>query len=126
MPALEASALRQQQGMDRVVFIESDSQARFILEKNINQCGLAKQVEVIGLPVSRGLRLLAQRKESFRLVFLDPPYGEQSAGETLAEIGETKLVAPDGVVVAEHSHKEAVAEYYGNLPSMTSASVRTD
>jgi len=102
-------------GMDRVVFIENDSQALLILKKNIHQCDLDEQAEIISLPVSRGLRLLVQRRESFHLIFLDPPYGEHSAGETLTEIGETKLVAPDGFVIAEHSHKETVAEYYGSL-----------
>lgn len=102
-------------GMDRVVFIEHDSRALAVLRKNIAHCGIEQYAEVISFPVSRGLRLMHARKELFRLIFLDPPYQEHLVGKTVAEISEAAILAADGVVIAEHYHKEPVAPSYGRL-----------
>ncbi len=102
-------------GMDRVVFIEDSAQALAILKKNVAACKLERQVEIIKLPVSRGLRIVRLRKERFDLIFLDPPYRDRLVGKSLLEISEADIVAADGTIVAEHAVREVIDQRYGAL-----------
>jgi len=102
-------------GMERAVFVERNAAIISFLKKNISHCHLEEKSEVIGFPVSKGLKILKSRNEKFALIFLDPPYEEKLAGKTLLEISEAQLVTQDGLVVVEHSSKEILEESYGSL-----------
>jgi len=102
-------------GMDKAVFVEHDPIIISFLKKNITYCQLGNETEIIGVPVSKGLKILKSRKEQFELIFLDPPYQEKLAGKTLLEISEANLVTPDSVVIVEHSSKEILERVYGGL-----------
>jgi 16S rRNA (guanine966-N2)-methyltransferase len=102
-------------GMDRAVFIDNNPRIISVLKENIINCQLESQTEVIGLPVTKGLKILRSRKETFKLVFLDPPYRGNLAGRTLLEIGESKVLTKDGLVIVEHSSRENIKPFYGNL-----------
>ncbi|WP_229668794.1 16S rRNA (guanine(966)-N(2))-methyltransferase RsmD [Edaphobacter acidisoli] len=66
---------------------------------------------------ARGVRVLLERLSGpVDVVFLDPPY--EAAAEyagTLEFLGSRDLLAPGGVVVAEHGSKVRLAERYGAL-----------
>lgn len=102
-------------GMQKAVFVERNAEIVSVLKENIRHCRLEEKSRVIGLPVSKGLKMLAARNEKFALIFLDPPYQEKLAGDTLRDINEAQLVTDDGLVVAEHSSKEILEESYGRL-----------
>ena len=102
-------------GMDRAVFVEHNSAIVSVLKKNISSCHCEEQSEVIGLPVSKGLKILKFRKEKFALIFLDPPYNEQLAGETIYEIYESQLLNEDGLITVEHSSREVLEKGYGGI-----------
>ncbi len=61
------------------------------------------------------LALAGQRGETFDVIFLDPPYEKGWVVRTVEIIAEERLLAPEGVVVAEHSVRETVRERYGPL-----------
>lgn len=102
-------------GMDRAVFIEDNPRILSLLKKNISNCQLENQTEVIGLRVARGLKILKFREEKFKLIFLDPPYQGNLAGTTLLEISEAKVLTKDGLVIVEHSAKGNLDSIYGDL-----------
>lgn len=102
-------------GMERTVFVERDPRVITVLHKNIIACQLKSQTEVIGRPVSKGLRMLRAREERFKLIFLDPPYQMSLAGRTLLELGEANLLKKDGLVILEHSEREQVEPAYGAM-----------
>ena len=102
-------------GMERAVFVERNATIISLLKKYIKNCHLEEKCEVIGFPVSKGLKILKSRNEKFALIFLDPPYQEKLAGKTLLEICEAKIVTQDGLVIVEHSSKEILEESYGSL-----------
>jgi 16S rRNA (guanine966-N2)-methyltransferase len=102
-------------GMLRAVFVERDAVIISLLKKNIRICHLEEKSEVIGFPVSKGLKILKSRNAKFSLIFLDPPYQEKLAGKTLLELSEAQLITQDGLVIVEHSSKELLEECYGTL-----------
>ena len=102
-------------GMKRAVFVERNAVIISLLKKNLKNCRLEEKAELIGLPVSKGLKILKTRDEKFSLIFLDPPYQKQLAGKTLLEISEAQLVRQDGLVIVEHSSKERIEARYGSL-----------
>ena len=102
-------------GMERAIFIENDPRVISVLKKNIINCRLENQAEVIVLPVTKGLKILQSRKQKFKLIFLDPPYLSNLVGKTILEIGEANILEEDGLVIVEHSSKEDIKSNYGNL-----------
>ena len=103
-------------GAEFVYFLESHRSAVRVIEANLKSLGLEEGYEILPVDVCAGLRSLEQRGIRFDVVFLDPPYKEAEAYErTLALLGDSKLLMPGAVVVAEHHRKQALAESFGVL-----------
>lgn len=105
-------------GMEEGVFVECNSAVIPILKKNIDSCQLSEYVEILKVPVSRGIKILNTRRKKFKLIFLDPPYQKQLVGKTLLELNESEILIPKGIIIAEHYHKEKIEDTYGKLKIM--------
>ncbi|WP_018077053.1 16S rRNA (guanine(966)-N(2))-methyltransferase RsmD [Thiobacillus denitrificans] len=95
-------------GAERVVMIERDSRAIGALEKNRATLG-ASQVDILR---ADALAWLANSRETFDLIFVDPPFDSGLAGAALAELARhlkpggqayieqaDPVVAPPGLIV---------------------------
>jgi 16S rRNA (guanine966-N2)-methyltransferase len=104
--ALEALS----RGCASAVCVELDADAAEIIRRNAETCGFFGRIEVRREPVEAALGRLPPA--TFHWVFIDPPYavGPQAALERLGP-----LVAPAGVVVAEHDRRSAPADGIGPL-----------
>ena len=102
-------------GMDRTVFVEKNPRVITVLQRNIIASDLESQTEVMVCPVSKGLSVLRLRKDKFKAIFLDPPYQGNLVGKTLHGISGANLLEKDGLVVVEHSSREAIEAAYGAL-----------
>lgn len=102
-------------GAAEAVFVEQNHRAVEIIRENLRQCDFGDVARVIAKDVFRGLAVLSRKGEHFDLIFLDPPYGRGLAARTLQELGEGRLLAPQGMVIAEHSRHDPLAERYGLL-----------
>jgi len=94
-------------GASEVVFIENHAPAATLIRRNLESLGINTGVTVLAVDALRGLAMLAARKNTgapaFDHIFLDPPYA--AAGDysrVLEFLGSADLLAPDGMVVAEH------------------------
>jgi len=96
-------------GAKRAVFVEGSASSCAVLLRNIESCQLSSQAEVLAREVQAGLKALESRKEVFDLVFLDPPYGKGLALQALRDLSRGSLLAPDALIVAEHSPQEDLA-----------------
>ncbi len=92
-------------GASRSVFVECDRGALQALRANLAALGIEDRATVLAEPFARAASNLAREKARFDLVFLDPPYGP---GELLRALRHTEardLLAPGGLVIAEHDTK---------------------
>jgi 16S rRNA (guanine(966)-N(2))-methyltransferase RsmD len=89
-------------GARRCVFVESSAGAVRVLRANLAALGLQARSRVLASPFARAATRLGAEEGPFDLVFLDPPYGPGELLRALRIASASGLVAPDGIVVAEH------------------------
>jgi 16S rRNA (guanine(966)-N(2))-methyltransferase RsmD len=102
-------------GAAKAVLVEASERSAAVIRKNLGGLGFNERSQVWVLPVARALRSLAKRRETFDLIFLDPPYDERLISATLKLIAQSDLLTQAGTVVAEHSARENVKSNYGAL-----------
>jgi len=97
-------------GAAEVVFIENHASAAALIRKNLDSLGIRAGFTVLHVDVVRGLEMLASKakgaKSEFDFIFLDPPYTAAADYErVLGFLGAADLLAPGGMVIAEHRRK---------------------
>jgi 16S rRNA (guanine966-N2)-methyltransferase len=107
-------------GAAEVVFIESHAPAATLIRRNIESLGINTGVTVLAVDVLRGLAMLAARKSTgapaFDQIFLDPPYAAaEDYSRVLEFLGSADLLAPGGIVIAEHRRNFDLPEETGAL-----------
>jgi 16S rRNA (guanine966-N2)-methyltransferase len=94
-------------GAAEAVFVENHPPAAALIRRNLESLGIRKGATVLAADALRGLETLASRQKAktpgYDFVFLDPPYAAaKEYARVLEFLGSTELVAPAGVVIAEH------------------------
>lgn len=106
-------------GARQAVFVENDSTALRTIRANLASLGIHGGYALEAHSTTAALkRLAAAAGTAFDILFLDPPYADAEAYESALGLlgGECAgLVAPDGIVVAEHLKKHELAGRYGVL-----------
>ncbi len=103
-------------GAEFVYFLENHRAAVRVIHANLKSLGIEKGFEVLSADVAAGLRSLEQRGVRFDVVFLDPPYKDADEyARTLALLGDSNLLAPAAIVVAEHHRKLVLADHHAAL-----------
>ncbi len=102
--ALAIEALSRGAGM--AVLVERDPRAAAVAARNLTALGLGdEQARLVRAPAAAALRAARERRESYDLVFLDPPYRQAPAlGDELTRaLGP--LLAPAARVVTESDRR---------------------
>jgi 16S rRNA (guanine(966)-N(2))-methyltransferase RsmD len=107
-------------GAAEVVFIENHARAATLIRRNLESLGINTGATVLAVDALRGLAMLAARKNSgapaFDHIFLDPPYATaEDYSRVLEFLGSADLLAPAGLVVAEHRRNFDLSEEPGTL-----------
>jgi len=106
-------------GAAEVIFIESHPPAATLIRRNLESLGINSGVTVLAVDALRGLAMLAARENSgapFDHIFLDPPYAAaQDYSRVLEFVGSADLLAPGGMVAAEHRRTFDLPEEPGAL-----------
>ena len=98
-------------GAARAVFVDDARKSLEAVRHNIEQAGFSDRAQVIAAKAEAFVR---KTEDRFDVVFLDPPYTTEI--EPLLElIAGTDLLAPDGVIVAEHFKKQRSPQGAGPL-----------
>ena len=102
-------------GASRVVLVDKDAAAVAAARENAGALAQAGgEVQVFRQDAGIALQALADEGRRFDVVYLDPPYASDLYEPLVALVGE-RLLAEDGLVVAEHFHKRALPERIGAL-----------
>ena len=108
-------------GARRVVLVAEGRAAIEAINANLALVPGASAAAVFRQDARVALPALADRGERFDVVFLDPPYASDLY-EAVLPLAE-RVLAEDGVVVAEHFHKRALPERMGGLVNARSVRV---
>jgi 16S rRNA (guanine(966)-N(2))-methyltransferase RsmD len=103
-------------GARTVYFLESSRAAAMVIRENLRSLGISEGFEVIERDADQALRLLDSEAITCDFCFLDPPYPMRHAyEETLGFLGQSQLLRPSSVVVAEHEKRFDPGEQFGAL-----------
>ena len=86
------------QGAERAVFTDARQDACKLIEENLRRTKLAPQAAVVRCDY---LEYLNRCRETFDIIFLDPPYAEVFLETALKRITEIDILRSGGIIVAE-------------------------
>ena len=72
--------------------------------------GFQKNASVVKGTVRDFIKKSSYRKETYDILFIDPPYHSEEINDVLPMIGEKGLLRDDGIIVVEHFVKKKVPE----------------
>ena len=96
-------------GAKNVVFLDLDSKCLGAITANLKKLKWENRAVVNKADVTKNLSWLNNR---FDIVFMGPPYKDENkkplslTGVTIERIKEAKILADDGIIVAQHHKKE--------------------
>lgn len=102
-------------GAAEAILVDSSNQSGKAIRENLRRLRLADRTKVWIIAVTRAVKLLACRGETFDVIFLDPPYEHGWVATTIKAVAEGELLRPSGVLIAEHSQREELQPRYGAL-----------
>lgn len=103
-------------GAARAVMVEPDRAAQGIILKNRANCKFDdSKLVLLKLEAARAMHKLEAAKESFDVVYVDPPFADGLYEPTLNALADGTLLKDDAWVLVEHFHKQALAGNYGRL-----------
>ena len=107
-------------GAAEAVFVENHAPAAALIRRNLASLDIRNGATVLAEDALRGMVLLAREKKSkisgFNYIFLDPPYARANEyARVLESLGSGNLLAPGGVVIAEHRRSFDLPEEAGAL-----------
>lgn len=110
-------------GAGRVSFVDSSPRNITIVRKNLTSLGLS-DVSCFNIYKKDALKVLLDFKESglkFDIIFLDPPYHNDMAKNSLIAISNYDILARNTIIVAEIYKKEGLPESVGSLKKIRSS-----
>jgi 16S rRNA (guanine(966)-N(2))-methyltransferase RsmD len=109
-------------GAEHVWFAENAAPALASLRQNLSALKIHGGFTLEDRGVGAMLERLGKLTQAIDLVYLDPPYeDEEEYAGTLNFLGSMRgrqILAPDALVIAEHSSKNKLATRYGGLEHM--------
>src|SRR5918994_4249325 len=102
-------------GVAEAILIDSSEKSGKVIRENLRSVGFTDRASIRIAPVSRALRSLALRGETFDMIFLDPPYKRNCIKACLEAIASGDLLRAFGTLVVEHSAREQPQAEYGSL-----------
>lgn len=94
-------------GAERAVFVDLRKEAAAVIRENLAHCGFTERAQVVQ---GDYLAYLSGCRETFGLVFLDPPYGTGLLEKSLNTIAAIDIVAGNGIIVCESAAESALPE----------------
>ena len=93
-------------GAKKALFVEKGRQALRLIHRNLIQCGLVGQSEIMPMDANRAMGILQQRGESFDLILMDTPYEKGLIQKTLLRLRSHKIYHEGSILIIEHDRRE--------------------
>ncbi|MGB2599574.1 MAG: 16S rRNA (guanine(966)-N(2))-methyltransferase RsmD [Candidatus Omnitrophota bacterium] len=102
-------------GAKKAVFVEQGRENGGVIEENIKSLDVGDRAKVIISDVFKSLEELKEEKETFNLVFADPPYLKSVAKKTLIKINHYDILNHSGSLIIEHHTGESLPDSEGDV-----------
>ena len=86
-------------GASQAVFVDRRADAVRLIRENLKITGLQDKARVVA---GDSMEFLKSLRETFDLIFLDPPYEAGLLEPAIAHIARFDILKPHGIIVAEH------------------------
>ena len=100
-------------GAQKAIFVDSSEICRNIIEENLKFTRLDAKAVVLKMDIFQAIEKLGACKNSFDIIFLDPPYESGITVPVLKAIVKADLLKADGYIVVERSSKLGLTEVEG-------------
>ena len=97
-------------GARKAVFVEQGRQALRLIQKNLSQCGMERQSEILPKDAIRAVGILKARGDSFDLIFMDPPYGRGWVEKTFEKLNAHRIYHESTLLVVQRDRREPLPE----------------
>ena len=98
-------------GAKRAVFVDQGEKALRCIRENLEKTRLKESAEVLACSAEEAVKRLGQKKDTFDIIFMDPPYALEGIDQIINGIAEYGLLKEEGYIILERSTKSIV-----NLP----------
>ena len=92
-------------GAESCVFVDEGREANEVIRENLRRTHLTEKAQVIRGDYQTYLKSCRKR---FRLIFLDPPYGENYLENAIKFISEIDILTEGGIIVTERSAEKTL------------------
>ena len=109
-------------GATSALFVDADEDACDVINANIDTLHCTGAMVVCSQVVRWLTKQAKEAGSDFGWVFLDPPYDSHKTGELDKALGlvvRKDILAPDGLVIAEHEWRNAPPEQIGTIGDAT-------
>jgi 16S rRNA (guanine(966)-N(2))-methyltransferase RsmD len=86
------------EGASSAVLVDSNYKAIKVIDNNIKTIGI-ENTKVLNMDYKKAIEYLS--KESFDIIFLDPPYKTNYIEESIKLISQFNILSDDGIIVCE-------------------------
>lgn len=101
-------------GISWLVLVEDSHSCQRAIKANIES--LKSEIcTLCPMEAGKAIEMFSRGKVSFDLIFLDPPYYQDSAKKTLQTLSACDILSPDGLVVVQHETKNTLPDTLGVL-----------
>jgi len=97
-------------GAREVVFVELDTAAQKLIQRNIKTCGIQGGHRILAQDVFAAMRALARQNFDVDLAFFDPPYEFKPYDDLLDIAFDRRLLSSGGIAIVEHHRKALLPE----------------
>lgn len=94
-------------GAATCLFVERARGPATVIKSNLHVVGAEPTSDLHVMTVDRWVN---DACETFDVMFLDPPYADETIAETLIAIHRAELLDPDGLLVLEHATRSAAPQ----------------
>ena len=103
-------------GAEKAVFVELDRNAVEVIKRNVKTCKFEQQAVVYKDDVFSRLKWLQANKQFFDIIYLDPPFTQDTIFHPVIEaVADANILNPDGVIAIRTLKEKEMPDAVGNL-----------
>jgi len=99
-------------GMEFVDFVDQNGKCCNMIRENLKKTGLMEKSHIYCCPANRAMCFL---DIPYDIIFMDPPYADNTLGDLIAELAGSKLVTDKTIILASHASRLPMEKKYNNL-----------